>query len=379
MLYTIYANKVEEVRRKLEKIASKAEKYGCNFAYTIGEEHPEIVTVRSTDGITAWDIESLTVAAVDVSISCDSLICANGWQVLAHIEHGTQGNIVTAFNCDPLPIWYSLAPHCDHCSTNRNRKETYIVQNENGAQKQVGKSCLKEYTGIIPETAVLFASVRDCLIDDSVTYETASGAERMYSTAQIVALAVDSVAARGYIRSTEPGSTKAAIIDAISKQAEPTTKAMEKAQAILLWLSNLSNDVTGIERDCKPLALSQYCKFSHFGRLAYMPIAYDKEQERKAKEEDRQVAQNAEKCSEYIGTVGEKVSFKAEKAILVTSWATVYGYTYLYKFTCENNVFIWFASRAVSVADGATITGTIKEHSTRDGVKQTILTRCKIK
>lgn len=369
MLYTIYANKVEEVRRKLEKIASKAEKYGCNFAYAIGEEHPEIVTARNTDGITAYNMESFTVAAVDVSISCDSLICSKGWRTLAHIEHGEQGNIITAFDCDPLPIWYSLAPHCDHCNTNRNRRETYIVQHESGLQKQVGKSCLKEYTGIAPETAVLFASVRDFLIEDSVTYETASGAEKMYSTAQIIALAVDSIAARGYVRSTEPGSTKAAIVEAMHKQTKPTEKAMKKAQAIILWLSGLSDEVIGIERDCKPLALSQYCKFSHFGRLVYMPIAYDKAQEHEA----------AEKVSEYVGIVGEKITFKAEKAALLTSWATVYGYTYLYKFTCENNVFIWFASHAVSVTDDMAITGTIKEHSTRDGVKQTILTRCKIK
>lgn len=378
-MYTIYANKVEEVRRKLEKIASKAEKYGCDFGYSIGEEHAEIVTARSTDGITAYDVESFTVAAVDITISGDSLICSNGWRVLAHIEHGAQGNIVTAFDCDPLPEWYTLPAHCDHCKTNRNRNETYIVEHENGTRRQVGKSCLKDYTGIFPGSAILFATVHDFLIDSGISYDTAAQAERMYSTAQVIALAVDSIAARGYVRSTEPGSTKAAIIEAMHKQTEPTAKAMEKAQAIVFWLSSLSDDVIGLERDCKPLALSQYCKFSHFGRLAYMPIAYDKEQERKAKEEDRQATQNVEKVSEYVGKEGEKISFTADKAVLVTSWENGYGYTYLYKFTNKGNVFVWFASRSVNVSDGATITGTIKTHNTREGVKQTILTRCKIK
>src|SRR5699024_7113317 len=151
--------------------------------------------------------------------------------------------------------------------------------------------------------------------------------------------------------------------DAIRQHIDPSVQATGKAQKVIVWLTSLPDDYTGPERDCKSLALSGYCKYVHFGRLAYMPLAYDRDQERKAREASRQAAQNAEKCSEYVGTAGEKITFKAEKAALVTSWPTAYGYTYLYKFVYQNNVFVWFASRAVNVSDGATITGTIKAHS----------------
>lgn len=379
MIYTIYANKAEESRRKLDKIAKKAEKYGVNFGYTFGNEHPETVRAMDTDGRTAWASETYTVAAVDVSIDCDTLICANGWRVLAQIEHGVHGNIVTTYNCEAVPAWYTLAPHCDHCNTIRNRNTTYIVGREDGVQKQVGKSCLKEYTGIAPETAILFASVHDYFINDSVIYETARIADKMYNVTTVIALAIDSITSYGYVKSTEPGSTKSAVADAIRQHIDPSGKATEKARKVIAWLTSLPDDYTGPERDCKSLALSGYCKYAHLGRLAYMPLAYDRDQARKAREAARQAEQNAEKCSEYVGNVGEKVTFKAEKATLLTSWETAYGYTYLYKFVCKNNVFIWFASRAVNVSDGATIAGTIKEHSTREGVKQTVLTRCKVK
>ena len=73
---------------------------------------------------------------------------------------------------------------------------------------------------------------------------------------------------------------------------------------------------------------------------------------------------------------------------LLTSWETQYGMTYLYKMVDENgNVFIWYASKRFGKFDPdgawedfsqAKIKATIKDHTERDGVKQTVVTRCKV-
>lgn len=56
-----------------------------------------------------------------------------------------------------------------------------------------------------------------------------------------------------------------------------------------------------------------------------------------------------------------------------------FGTTYLYKFADEaGNVFIWYASRPIELQERMTLKATIKAHNERNGVKQTVLTRCKV-
>jgi hypothetical protein len=133
-----------------------------------------------------------------------------------------------------------------------------------------------------------------------------------------------------------------------------------------------------LERNCIPLAISGYAKASHIGRLAYIPVAYQRyidRQEREAKWElERKAAADS---SEYIGTVGERLSIRVAKVQLLTSWDNCYGTTWLYKFTDETgNELIWYASKLCEARNGCTIKATVKDHKERDGVKQTIITRC---
>ena len=44
----------------------------------------------------------------------------------------------------------------------------------------------------------------------------------------------------------------------------------------------------------------------------------------------------------------------------------------------DGNIFIWYASRPCSATGGETIKATVKDHGERNGVKQTIVTRCSI-
>lgn len=112
------------------------------------------------------------------------------------------------------------------------------------------------------------------------------------------------------------------------------------------------------------------------GRLAYMPLAYEHYMERKAREEQRA---NTENTSAYVGEVGTRLTLDLTAAVLLTSWYNDFGTTYLYKFADEaGNVFIWYASRPIELQERMTLKATIKAHNERNGVKQTVLTRCKV-
>ncbi len=385
MIFTIYANRLEEITKKLEKLENKAKRYGKKLNFSVGEEHPETIAIRDIDHITQtiYTQGTCVVAAVDVNIDFDSLICLDGWRVVAQIDHGNNGNIVNLIDQKEQinTIWHNLKPHCDHCNTNRQRNITFIVKHKSGAYKQVGKGCLMDYTGISPALVAMAAEIRDICIDSSGEKECCKSDInniKMFSVRDILAASVESIEKYGYIKADCQNSTKSNVLEMLHKQTETSEKSKKEAENIINWLKNLDIE-TGIERDCKSLICGEYAKIKHIGKLAYMPISYKKALEKKQKEIEQSARKEAEKISDYIGTIGEKLTFKAEKAVLLTSYPTEYGYTYVYKFVSGGNVFVWFSSRNVdNITDGCTIKGTVKNHSERDGVRQTILTRCKV-
>lgn len=389
MTFTVYAKHADDVCKRLDRLARKAARYSIPFSYTMSDTHPAPVTVYKVDPLTStqYPVATYTVEAVDFMIECDALIKANGWTVRAHIEHGEQGNIVSAFGDKPAdPAWYKMPAHCEHCNTNRERHYTFIVESESGELRQVGRACLHDYTGISPATALMWASVRDIFpasLDCSETEWTSRGPACMMPTTLVIGLAYDVIAHEGYRKSAMADSTRDKVVALINEGAEPTDEAKAKAEEINAWLVSLKGyEGMGydIERDCVPLALSGFASRRHFGRLAYMPVAYASYLEAQARKAAREAEREAMKCSKHIGSVGERITVDIERAELITSWETMYGMTYLYKFVdADGNVFIWYASRWIEDVEGVkSLKGTVKDHNERDDVKQTIVTRCKV-
>lgn len=96
-------------------------------------------------------------------------------------------------------------------------------------------------------------------------------------------------------------------------------------------------------------------------------------------------AANAEVISEYIGNVGDKIETTVTLK-RVKYFETSYGYygTMIGIHCFEDatgNVIVWKTASApeMSIGDTITIRGTVKELNEYKGIKQTILTRCKIK
>lgn len=72
------------------------------------------------------------------------------------MEHTENGNIIRGTGIYEIPErYYTGKPVCEHCKSNRFRKNTYIVINSTtGEFKQVGKSCLMDFTNGLSAEAV---------------------------------------------------------------------------------------------------------------------------------------------------------------------------------------------------------------------------------
>jgi len=418
MKYPIYASKIEEIEKSLNKIQKKAEKYNVPFKWDVSEPYAKTIRVYGYDNTV---LHTVDVEAVDLTIEADQLVKMNGWKLRAKIEHGAEGNIVTPIgNGEVLKEWYTAPPKCDHCGVNRFRSVTFICENESGELRQVGRSCLKDYTGIDPSLAALWASVTDLFpngMDCSVEAWEEHKPAQMFNVRKVLALACESIERFGYRKSSENSSTKERVIAEI--HAEPSEEAYKSADSIINWMaerkektkmedefyhelyekyaaedslydedywreyrvvSQAWDAVSDLERNCIPLIDSGYCKMMHMGRLVYLPIAHKVFLERKEREKAKAEArEKALATSKHIGEVGQRITVTAEKAELVTSWENFYGTTWLYRFTDpEGNIFIWYASRPIEYTNGMKIRGTIKDHSEYDGIKQTVMTRCAV-
>ncbi|MBO6266962.1 MAG: hypothetical protein J6M06_01885, partial [Synergistaceae bacterium] len=214
MTFTIYADRLPEVTKRLERLAKKAARYSVPFAYHASDEHPQNARVYAIDHVTStqYVLREFTVAAIDIEIECDDLIKANGWTLRAKCEHGDKGNIVSSIGSKPIDeAWFKAPARCEHCNTNRFRAVTYFVENESGAVRQVGRGCLHEYTGINPALAALWAEVRDIESDNfdmpESMWATRNGGE-MYAVTDVLAHAYDAIKEFGYRKSDERDSTR---------------------------------------------------------------------------------------------------------------------------------------------------------------------------
>jgi len=86
--------------------------------------------------------------------------------VIAQLEAVAGGNLAFIINNDAhdLAAAEDARSHpitCEHCNTKRQRKLGYILKNEAGEYKEIGSTCLEDFTGIDPSAALFLAKMYD--------------------------------------------------------------------------------------------------------------------------------------------------------------------------------------------------------------------------
>ena len=386
MVYEIFEGNMERLEKKLNLIQSKCQKYGCEFnASIVGEVFKEVKDESTGEVNTTRfiQVEASGVAKVE------------GWEFVATIEHGKPVNVIRSFRPEyEVPEkYYTSDPVCEHCNSKRNRKDTYLIRNtETGEFKQVGKSCLKDFTnGLSAEAVAQYISWFDELIKGE-SY-CGGSCRPYYRVAEVMQLAVEAVNLYGYQKSTNPNdydytdnqSTKSVVIDMWlggrwAKKHEDKGFNVnregnkEKAEAVLAFVDSMSMDL-GYVSNLKSVCSKEYCEGRALGIAVSAVACYNREmayQERRTKEQES----DAKSC--WVGSIRERITLNNVKVKLLTSWETMYGYIYLYQLKDNaGNVYTWKTGKAIS-CETVTLKGTIKGHDEYKGTKQTELTRCTI-
>ena len=320
---------------------------------------------------------------------------------MTRIQNTDKGNIIEKAT-DEVEVperYYTGAPVCEHCG-NRRVKNTFLVYNEaTGEFKQVGRSCLCDYThGMSAEGVAQYTSAFEELIQGEAV-QPGGRPTRYIAVSNYLRYAAETIRHFGYVKSdrysdnesTREKTDKFWTLDngrfwtpeekqAVKEEYEAcgfnpdSPEAADMVTKALAWLAEQGED-NNYMHNLKTACALQYDTGRNCGILCSLFPTWNRDLER---QEQKRKEQEAGAASEWVGEVGKRVTLEIAEVKVITSWETMYGVTSVYKIVGKDgNVYTWKTGNYIP--DEATkITGTVKEHKEYRGVKQTELTRCRV-
>lgn len=378
MIVNILESNLPEFEKKLGTIKNKCEKHGFEFHYEIvGEEFVHKFNEEA----------GLSFFVKYIKVDVDGKVLFNNWNVVAKIDHLPVRNIIYTFgDFIPEDKWYHAKSFCEHCHTLRNRNTTYLLRHKNGAIKQVGSSCLKEFTGGLD--ASVLAQVFSYLEDDDETFKDSAVLGRHSNDIyvplwKVICASSKAIKDYGFVPSGNEKPTKERLYHYLNNDF--AKEEVSYCERIISWGKNNSAD-SDYMQNVKSICSSEYVSPKYYGIVASIPYVYEKEMERTKRKEAEAIKNNA---SGWKYKPNDKFQILVT-ATLVSSWYNDYNQMVnLWKFVDEDMCqYIWKTSSCVYVDNNyetplksdmkIVIQGTVKENTTYNGIKQTKVVRCKV-
>lgn len=321
----------------------------------------------------------------------------SGWRFVCVIAHSEEGNIlryVPPFTSQSVSEKYrTAAPSCDHCKLTRRRNDTYVLRNELDEEIQVGRNCLRDFTGhenpfALAEYAEMIGGLGDFIDSKKDTvgggYSSGSG-KHYWNLAQVLAIAASVIRENGeYVfakRAREAGLVSSASIvrSALTTLQNsgfvPNADDAAMVEKVLAWVGTLPREDNDWNWNVSVIANAGVCSFDEVGIAASMVGVYWLREILPG----IKAARAAKKPSEFVGEVGKRQIFdvRVEKIIPIYDAYGILSSTLHIMEDSDGNSIKVFATNHLGLNEGdtATIKATVKSHDTYKGNKQTLVNR----
>lgn len=313
----------------------------------------------------------------------------NGWRTIAKLEATPNGNIIRSFDFnEKVPQEYWHGTNCDHCNIDRYRKESFLLLKD-GVYKQVGSTCLDEFTGNA-FNHVFYKGLRT-LQEDCDDWKSGGGGgwEHSYSLAGLLNVAESVISVYGWTpasavyQSGNGTSTKSHVWMYLNPSRDRPRDAKivvpenpsDNVKASIDWIRSLPESERNNEymHNLYMACSLEYVSDKNMGLVVSLIAAYGRMQAKRQEKEPK-------KESNHVGTIGQRSSFQLTLT-KINSFDSAFGTKFYYIFAdTSGNVFKWGTSSYLDmdVGDHVLLKGTIKTHGEFAGTKQTEITRCKV-
>lgn len=380
---------------KIDNLNRKAQKLHCT---------PIVANVIKTDNEKQEDGSIIVYRTVAILGEAPML---NNWVLSAIIQHlGTPSTgIINVIRTVPgmsvdVEYYHTASSNCYHCNVDRLRKETFVVSNiVTGAQNQVGRSCLRDFTGhSSPHTLAAWAE--ELSIFDEWCENPSGGyssGSKLYPLKDYLEWVTKNVREYGWVSAThareEGGVATAhrAWSDMIMNKSLrdinefPTYDDIKLTEQIYTYIRKRClaadfNPVNDYMSNIQSIARADIVDSKLIGLAASMYIVHANHMKREIAKANRVDLSR----SHHLGSPGDKLTFDA-LVLSITPFDSSFGVSELISLVDEDgNVLVWMKSPGskyiTELTSGKRVVayGTIKKHNEYKGIKQTVLTRCKI-
>ena len=259
--------------------------------------------------------------------------------------------------------------HCDVCGRDNDRTKVYHVEMSDGSMIQVGHSCLFR------------AGLTEDKINSANEFYSEGFWARSHDTKRFIAECASAISKWGYV-SSKTGLSINQVVD--PKNETKLVKTVD-ARFFAGLKEGWQTEVESLIAECLEFAkndksefaqnLAAICRTERFLVPLVNVAAYIPEYVNKQREKRDNLANGR-----FVGAVGEKINMPVE-FVAINATDGYYGVSYFYTFKDANgNLLGWKTATNLHLTKGAKcqLTGKIKELNEWQGVKKTMLERCKI-
>lgn len=421
--YMIPEENIENLKKKFNAAARKIRKINTALEPTMTEDNHTIVLVRKIE-LRPCDCRSESTVKkvpyearkVELKIPEEAVFAENNWAFGGSVESsGVEGKNFVDVNLSGKDLgfvvpskYFTVNPcTCDYCKTNRKRSKTYLIVNQKtGEWKQLGKECLKLFvTGIDVDAIATFES----FIKEAE--EVANPGDEFFcnrrlgfvKVADALALSCAVYRERGYLATRDAvgdfndfcnrnivqrkltqqygydsdflniSNSVRDKIDEITVKTD-TAIAKEDVEVAIEMVKRFPDEP--YYNNLRVIVENEYIPLNKLGFLVSIPKAIDGYEEKKKKQEEKE---RLAAESDYLGSIGEKISVNFVSGREVACCETQFGLLHIYEFKDVNgNTIVWRSSSSKDIPESGIVAGTVKAHEEYNGVKQTIILRAKI-
>lgn len=307
-------------------------------------------------------------------------------------------NLVSCVPGKTVPESYRTTDtHCDHCQTDRNRKEIFVLAHDDGRFCQVGRSCIADFLGHVSVDNLIARAEWLMALTNEIRESNEWGGGRgeiTRNTEHFVQTVTICIRRLGWMsrkmaeeRALEmrcPQTTASLAWQVLTDKSRATAELVAEADLhveerdevlavkALEWARGLAGDndyIYNLGAACR----CEYVTYKTIGIVASVIAAYNKHVER------LQEFERTKKVRSLVGVVGERQGFAGLTVKKLLYVEGNYGTKTLCRFEDANgNVLVWWASSNTDwLTEGETIdiTATVKKHGDYKGTPQTELQR----